>query len=542
MEPSWDIPADSYNGNLEDTMMEEPCEPNMDWEDPQNWSTQEGNWDDDEQWDDEPTLDNWIDEPETMGSVEPQNLIAVQKLAYETLGPEQITGRLEEAIVEFGEMLGVQPPYDEAKLLLQYYEWNKDRATNEYFMGDQQEVRINAGIDPPEEDQVMAEAEVECPICLDDLPRSEMAALTCGHIICKDCWGDYLRESSKSRSCFKLKCPMDGCSVAATTTRLRQIDIPEEHITFLEERQNMFRLKNYVESCKDLQACLGPCEYVQKIFTERANLSDITCKCGFVYCIRCLQAGHRPCPCDVAEAWVQKATSEAENMQWILAKTKKCPKCRVPIEKNQGCNHMTCRNCRHEFCWLCKGDWKDHGSATGGFYKCNIYEKNRKGGNVSNEERAQQDAKSELERYSFYFTRYDNHIRAISQMKKTLESAEARMGSLMSQYKWKPNEASFIKDASNTIMDCRRLLAWTYPIGYYMEEDFPQRDLFHQYQKDLEIYTEHLHELAEQKLEVFRENEKRAEVINYQRVIQKYRDHLIQGIESEINPNCSFSR
>ena len=46
-----------------------------------------------------------------------------------------------------------------------------------------------------------------------------------------------------------------------------------------------------------------------------------------------------------------------------------------------------------------------------------------------------------------------------------------------------------------------------------MEESFLQRDLFHQYQKDLEVYTEHLHELVEQPLETFKDNDKRAEGI-----------------------------
>lgn len=37
---------------------------------------------------------------------------------------------------------------------------------------------------------------------------------------------------------------------------------------------------------------------------------------------------------------------------------------------------MTCtnRHCRHEFCWICRKDWKLHNSETGGFFRCNRWE------------------------------------------------------------------------------------------------------------------------------------------------------------------------
>ena len=36
---------------------------------------------------------------------------------------------------------------------------------------------------------------------------------------------------------------------------------------------------------------------------------------------------------------------------WITVNTKECPLCTVSIEKNGGCNHMTCRSCRVRWRW-----------------------------------------------------------------------------------------------------------------------------------------------------------------------------------------------
>ena len=41
----------------------------------------------------------------------------------------------------------------------------------------------------------------------------------------------------------------------------------------------------------------------------------------------------------------------------LVRTTKQCPKCRTAIEKNDGCDHMTCKSCSHEFCWLCLADY-----------------------------------------------------------------------------------------------------------------------------------------------------------------------------------------
>jgi LSD1 subclass zinc finger protein len=40
--------------------------------------------------------------------------------------------------------------------------------------------------------------------------------------------------------------------------------------------------------------------------------------------------------------------------EWMEAHdVKSCPGCRAPIEKTEGCNHMTCTRCQTHICWVC---------------------------------------------------------------------------------------------------------------------------------------------------------------------------------------------
>ncbi len=54
--------------------------------------------------------------------------------------------------------------------------------------------------------------------------------------------------------------------------------------------------------------------------------------------------------------------ADGETTAWLLAHTKPCPRCGVGIQKDRGCNHMTCTaaGCAAEFCWICGGPWAAH--------------------------------------------------------------------------------------------------------------------------------------------------------------------------------------
>jgi ariadne-1 len=117
------------------------------------------------------------------------------------------------------------------------------------------------------------------------------------------------------------------------------------------EKYARFLLRAYVEGSKMTKWCPAPDCTCAVEFVGDENY-DVLCNCKFSFCWNCTEEAHRPVNCETVSKWILKNSAESENMNWILANSKPCPKCKRPIEKNQGCMHMTCTPpCKFEFCW-----------------------------------------------------------------------------------------------------------------------------------------------------------------------------------------------
>jgi ariadne-1 len=186
---------------------------------------------------------------------------------------------------------------------------------------------------------------------------------------------------------LSLRCAAVGCPVAAPVPlMLSLLSAPER------ERYDSFRLRSFVENNAKVRWCpgVGCSRAIERLGggSGGGGPEDAACSppagCGAAFCWQCGAEAHRPLACATVHAWLLKNSAESEDLNWILAHTKPCPKCSRPIEKNQGCMHITCQApCRHEWCWLCTGAWKDHGERTGGFYACNSYEERRLAGEIN---------------------------------------------------------------------------------------------------------------------------------------------------------------
>ena len=88
---------------------------------------------------------------------------------------------------------------------------------------------------------------------------------------------------------------------------------------------------------------------------EEENKSNfLICQNGHHFCKKCNLVSHIGFNC---EKKLEKDFSLWAGKTFV----KKCPKCKFVIEKNEGCNHMTCANksCNYQFCWVCLGQFND---------------------------------------------------------------------------------------------------------------------------------------------------------------------------------------
>jgi len=459
-------------------------------------------------------------------------------------GPKEIQSLLGGYVKQMAETL---PDEDEelVKLILQHYKWKPAVAGDKYF-GEMESARIISGVDA---DPVSAPpsdmTETDCDICLEAVDGNQLKwlGMNCGHRFCQECWISNLQESGKRHDCMSLRCPDENCQFAVTKKRLEAMglqNVDSKKFKHFLKRVDKFTIDHFISCNKSYRFCPGVgCENIVECMNTM-NLS-IECTCGTAFCWSCSGPAHAPAPCKVYDAWVTKAAGRSEDdMKWIISNSKKCPGCGYWIERSQGCNHMTCRHpqCGHEFCWMCMAPWKTHGSSTGGYYKCNIYEAKKADAGIYDRERQAKLFQEELKKYNFYYERYHNQSRAAEKMKETMKSIEDKMDQLQDICGWKANEANFLRQAGQLVADNRRLLAWTFVIGFYADPELPRFPLFQSWQGDLESYTDRLHEMLEKPIETFAENSFRQDVVTYQRTIREYYTNLMKGLTKDFIPEA----
>lgn len=297
-----------------------------------------------------------------------------------------------------------------------------------------------------------------CTVCATYQTADKFHTIPCDHCFCKDCWSTHFETQINQGISTSICCMAPKCDVRVPEDLvLRLLNRPP-----LRMRYQHFAFQDYVKSHPELRFCPGPnCQII--IRSQDISPKKVICvACKSAFCFQCGNDYHAPTDCQVIKKWLTKCADDSETANYISAHTKDCPKCHICIEKNGGCNHMQCFSCKHDFCWMCLGDWKCHGSE---YYECSRYKENP---NIAHESVHAQ-AREALKKYLHYYERWENHSKSSQLEQQTLDRLKTRINEKVMKGLGTWIDWQYLFNAAALLAKCRYTLQYTYPYAYFME-------------------------------------------------------------------------
>ncbi|KAF2176024.1 hypothetical protein K469DRAFT_682817 [Zopfia rhizophila CBS 207.26] len=198
-----------------------------------------------------------------------------------------------------------------------------------------------------------------CPICFcePDTPTQT----SCKHTYCLECFEDCCKSAaSTSKDEFQIKCQGDE-GTCSTVFTLREVKDHLSSSVFEIVLQSSF--EGYIQRHPEaFHYCPTPdCGYVYRCTTASGSKSPAyTCpNCFEPICTSC-HARHGDYTCAEYKDIASGGFEALERLKREL-NIKDCPKCTTPMEKTEGCNHMTCGGCRTHICWVCMAVFETSG-------------------------------------------------------------------------------------------------------------------------------------------------------------------------------------
>ncbi|XP_050216149.1 E3 ubiquitin-protein ligase RSL1-like [Mercurialis annua] len=193
--------------------------------------------------------------------------------------------------------------------------------------------------------------EFTCEICVETKFQTESFSIQgCTHAYCNDCTAKYI-ASKLEENVSTISCPVSGCSGFLELEYCHKIlgsDVFDRWGSALCEALIVGSQKFYCPY-KDCSLMLINDE-------EGEVIRESECpNCRRLFCAVCKVPWHSGIDCDKFQT-LHKDEREmedimllqlAENKQW-----RRCPACKIYVEKTQGCNYMKCR-CGASFCYRC---------------------------------------------------------------------------------------------------------------------------------------------------------------------------------------------
>ncbi|XP_009698634.1 PREDICTED: probable E3 ubiquitin-protein ligase RNF217, partial [Cariama cristata] len=151
-----------------------------------------------------------------------------------------------------------------------------------------------------------------------------------------------------------IKCPITECSEHLDETTVL-CNLPHDDI---------IKYKYFLELSR-IDSSTKPCPQCKHFTTFRRrghiptpakleNKYKIQCpSCQFVWCFKCHSPWHEGVNCKEYKKGDKLLRHWANEIEHGQRNAQKCPKCKIHIQRTEGCDHMTCSQCNTNFCYRC---------------------------------------------------------------------------------------------------------------------------------------------------------------------------------------------
>ncbi|TGO53001.1 hypothetical protein BOTNAR_0307g00180 [Botryotinia narcissicola] len=210
----------------------------------------------------------------------------------------------------------------------------------------------------------------ECSICAEDLmlanfPRQVSAECTHDPTCCSSCLSRSIGVQIESKEWDQITCP--ECAALLSFDNVKLFASETDFI-----RYDKKSLSSCIQNDPNFTNCLGPGCNDGQIHEGGDDQPIMTCRtCSFKTCFTHKMPWHTDLTCEGYDEQSRERLRQEEASHDLMDEvTKRCPNCQIRIQKNEGCDHMTCRllnigvieylgrSCKHEFCWECFVDFQ----------------------------------------------------------------------------------------------------------------------------------------------------------------------------------------
>ena len=195
--------------------------------------------------------------------------------------------------------------------------------------------------------------DADCLICLSE--STELMTTHCGHNYCKECFANQCLSAKDGGLPIKCYGAEGACLAVIGLDELKVMLLAggfEELLSVSFEHHIRTHPDSYhycpTPDCKRFYRCSNN----GTVFFCDLCLSSV--------CTSCNVLAHDNITCEEYKDLTSEGTKAFQ--QWKQRNdVRDCPKCKAPIQKLDGCNHMTCRNCNNDICWFCMASFDSSG-------------------------------------------------------------------------------------------------------------------------------------------------------------------------------------